>query len=168
VPETYLQFWYGKIWGGLGLGWGSGGYIFCTSYMIGWYWGRLYGCTIPVGECGNLCNGAVFWNCGRRLLSFLCLVLGFVDTEPVANDGMLSCTIVALWLRDELFVLDDNCIFSSKSAFGPWRPNPITTSVSLFHKDDIFLLLLLSISAHRHLIDDYVPCMRGWGKTFFW
>jgi hypothetical protein len=24
------------------------------------YWGRLYGCTIPVGECGNLCNGAVF------------------------------------------------------------------------------------------------------------
>jgi hypothetical protein len=45
--------------------------------------------------------------------------------------------------------------------------NILFCSVSLFHKDDIFLLLLLSISAHRHLIDDYVPCMRGWGKTIF-
>jgi len=25
---------------------------------------------------------------------------------------------------------------------------------------------LLSISAHRHLIDDYVPCMRGVKKIF--
>ena len=28
------------------------------------------------------------------------------------------------------------------------------------------LLLLLSISAHRHLIDEYVPCMRGVKKKF--
>ena len=27
--------------------------------------------------------------------------------------------------------------------------------------DRMVVLLLLSISARRHLIDDYVPCMRG-------